>query len=456
MDTELTGEHTIMTAIEKQIKQARLAGSPAISLQQYEPSQYSERQKKYFNTETRLFTEYNAKYSGDYILVQAQGLNPAEPFEYTTVHMRFSDIVRSSSAISYEFDNFKVVDIAERQYTYLRIGAKIIAMGSTWLVINPDNMSNVLGKAIIQRCDAVWHYLDYYGNVCAEPMCFDKRRMKANDSDSQRATMVTKGYFDCKMQYNDATSQLFTNSRMILGTSAYRITGYSDFVQEFTEDINSVNLLEFDVRYEEPNDDIDDMQNRVAGGKTFKWDIQLSGTPTMKAGETSIIAPSSIRTAEDHTAVAESTEEHPVSYEWSSSDEAVATVDADGTVHATGEGQATIICTLEQNKNISSGFDILVAGSAEEPHVAFASTTPDKLRLFDEISVTAEYYEAGEAVVGAEIVYELSGADKRAYSYTVSGGTITVKCWAGSVTPLTVTAKHDEYEASFELHLEGI
>lgn len=443
-------------ALDKILQSTKLAGSSSFTLKQYVPAQYSERQKQYFNTETRLFNEYYAKYSTDYIEVQAQGLNPEQPFEYTTVHMRFSDIVRSSSAISYEFDNYKVVDIAERQYTYLRIGAKVIAMGSTWLVINPDNMGNVLGKAIIQRCDAVWHYHDYYGNVCSEPMCFDRRLAKANDTDAQRATMITKGYFDAKVQYNDATRQLFTNSRLILGTSAYRITGFSDFIQEFTEDIDSVNLLMFDVRYEEPNNAIDDMMNRVAGGKTFNWEIRLAGTPAMQAGEGFQIIPTSIRTAEEHTAEVESTIEHPISYIWESSDESVATIDQYGTVTGVSEGEATITCKLAQNTNYAGTYTVNVMGDASEPHVSFRSTAPDKLKMFETFRTSAHYYEDGSPVMGATVEYSFSGADKNAYTADVEGNAVIIKCWGGSVKPLTVTATYEGYSASFDIWLEGI
>lgn len=441
--------------MDKLIKNARIAGSSGI-VRTIEPSQYSERKFQYFSNETRLFTQEKAKYSSDYVEAQIQGLNPEQPFEFVPVHIRISDIVRSSSAISYEFDNYKVIDIAERQYTYLRIGAKVVTMGNTWLVINPDNMSNVLGKAIMQRCDAVWHYLDYYGNVCTEPMCFDRRLMKANDADAQRATMITKGYFDAKIQYNDATRQLFTNSRLILGTSTYKITGFSDFIQEFTETENSINLLMFDVRYEEPNSVIDDMENKVAGGKTFNWEIKMEGKPTIMVGDETTLEASSRRTAEEYTSEVESTAEHPVSYLWESSDENVAYVDPFGVVTGVSEGTATITCYLEQNPTKTAEFEMTVAGDMTEPHVAFTSNIPERLRLFETVSVTAKYYEDGEAVDDANIVFSFEGADPDSYTAEVEGNTATIKCWSGSVNPLVVTAGHGDYEASFEIELEGI
>ena len=441
--------------MKQSIKNAMLAGSSSFSFKQEIPTQYADRQKRYMNYETRKFTERTARYSSDYVEAMIQGLNPTEPFEYTKVHIRFSDIVRSSSAISYEFDNYKVIDIAEPEYTYVRIGAKVVTMGSIWLVINPANMGNVLGKAMIQRCDAVWHYLDFYGNVCAEPMCFDRRLAKANDADAQRSTMITKGYFDAKVQYNKNTRQLDTNSRIILGSAAYKITGFSDFIQEFTDDYNSVNLLEFDVRYEEPDDATDDMVNHVAGGKTFKWSIQLAGTPTLMAGNTTILTPTSIRTAEEKTEVVTSTESKPISYIWESSNEEIARVEADGTVTAVSEGEAEITCTLAQNEAQKGVFNITVAGDATEPHVSFTSTVPEKIGIYQQITLTAEYFEDG-AATGNEITYEFSGATPKSYTTKISGNTVTIKCWGGSVAPLQIKAMYGEYSATEQIYLEGI
>lgn len=170
----------------------------------------------------------------------------------------------------------------------MRQGTKINTMGCTWLVTNPSNLSNTVGNGIAQRCNAVWNYLDYYGNVMSEPIVVENLRAHASTPDDQQSALITKGYFVLVMQYNEATAQLDTNSRIILGTAAYVITGYSDFSQEFTGDYSTIRLLSFDARYEEPNYVIDDMENHVAGGKTFSWEIGISGPPSLKVGTTTL------------------------------------------------------------------------------------------------------------------------------------------------------------------------
>lgn len=444
-----------MSTIQNSLKNAMLTQSLSLPFETNDPVQYEDRQTEYYEPETRVFIEKYAKYSSDYVIADVQGLNPAEPFEYTQIHLRFADIIRPSASMSRNFDSYKIVQVAERQYSYLRKGAKVNTMGSTWFVTNPVNLSGG-GTAIVQKCDAVWHYLDYYGNVCSEPMCVDTLLMRANDADSQRSSMITKGYFTATMQYNEATASLLsTNARIILGTAAYRITGYSDFIQEFTSVEDSINMIEFSIRYEEPNDAIDDMVNKVAGGKTFKWDINVAGISTLYVGETEQFTATSIRTSGGNTETVSSTDEYPIDYIWSSSDENIATVDENGIVTAVATGTATITATLAQNPNAYESFDILVAEATTSPHIVFTDTLPESLNAYDNIALTALYVENGQETPYI-VEWSFSGAEERCYSVDVDDNDIVIHCWAGSIEPLVITASYNGYSASVSLILEGI
>jgi len=328
-------------------------------------------------------------------------------------------------------------------------------MGNTWLIINPDNMSGVQGKSVIQRCDAVWNHLDYYGNIVSEPICVDRLDMRGVDPDSQRAVMINTGYFQFKMQYNENTAQLGNNSRLLVGGNGFRIAGYADFHREYTDNDDSIQMLVFRAMFEEPNFAIDDLDNSVAGGKTFDWDIQLTGIPTLAVGATTQIIPTSTRTFEDKTSVVSSTKEHPIYYIWESSDESIATVDVNGDVTAVSEGDVDIICTLAQNTAQTAVFALNVAGSELDPHVSFTSTVPETLTVYKEIELNAVYYENGEPTA-EQITYTFSGAREKSYTATQMGNKVIVKCWSGSVEPLTITASYGEYSTSASIYLEGI
>ncbi len=467
-------------SIKTTIRNTMLTSNVPLSINAHEPKQYADRQHEYYEDETLWFIDQYARYSSDYVAARIQGLDPEKPFEYVDVHIRLADVITESASMTAQIDNYKNIKIAEKEYTYLRRGAKVETMGSTWLVINPVNLSSGDGQGMIQRCNALWHYLDYYGNILTEPMAIGDDSLRATDPDSQRSVMIAKGYFIAKMQYNEATERLLNNnSRMILGSGAYHLTGYMNFLQEFTSVEDSINLLKFYMRFEEPIEAIDDLENHVAGGKTFKWEILLDGKRTLTAGNSTRLAVSSRRTNENHAEIVESTERYPITYEWSSSDESVCIVSQDGTVTAVAEGEATITVSLVQNPNIKSEYQISVVNASAEPHIEFNTTIPNGLRMFEELIVAATYYENGEDT-GLPIMWELSGADPSTYtyktekvyetadgSYTTDPGEnehivseakdgIVIKCWGGSTKDLVITASYGTVSATTSISLIGL
>lgn len=438
-------------SVQTYLKNAVLMAGGVNPVHTNNPSQYDDRQRQYFDPETRLFTELNARYSSDFVVAQVQGLNPSDFYAWGTYRLRLADVVRPSSAIQRHFDDYKQFLFESRKIEYVRPGTKIVTMGSTWLVTNPANVSGASGSGICRRCNAVWNYLDYYGNVVSEPIVVENERANANDSDAQNSQLISKGYFNVICQYNDATRQIDTNTRFILGTAAYRVTGYSDFETEFTGDYSTVRLLSFSVRYEEPNLVIDDMENHVAGGNTFFWDVNVSGLSGLRIGNTTQLTASSIR----NNVVVESTTEHPISYVWESSDESVLTVDQSGNVTAVGEGTASVRVKLAQNERHHVNFFITV--TENEDGIKWTSTVPTSLSAYENATISAAYFEDG-VETATSLAWTFTGASKTAYASTVSadGKSAEIKCYGYSGTPLIVTASNGTDTVTASIALEGI
>ena len=413
------------------------------------PTQYKDNQYPYYADETKRFIDKMAKYSSDFVEAQIQGLNQNDPFAWGTYRIRLAEVVRPSSAIQRNFDDYKQILFESEEIDYIKQGTKIVTNGSTWLATNPINLSGVGGNSVIRRCNAVWNHLDYYGNVVSEPIIVENTRANANDSDAQNSQLITKGYFNVICQYNDATRQIDTNTRLILGTGAYRVTGYSDFETEFTGDYNSVRVLNFTIRYEEPNTVIDDMENHVADGKSFSWNVSVSGQSGLTVGTTATLTASSVRNGETVT----STTENPITYVWESSDESVVTVDSDGNIEAIAEGFATIRVKVSQNIDLHTNFTITVTASTDG--VDFTTTVPEKLAAYESTTITAAYFENGEETAQT-ITWKFSGANELAYSATISGNSATITCFGYSDTPLVIEAIYDEFSASTQVELEGV
>lgn len=437
--------------INANIKNALLTTGNLYTIPDNAPPQYAGRQKRYLDTETGMYVYDYLKYASDYFEADAQGLDINDPKKWVKVHIRMADIVKPSATLTHKFDESKLIMIAERGYDYVRSGTKFVTMGNTWLSTNPANMSASNGQGIVDRCNASWNSLDYYGNIHTEPIVVKKLLMSANDSDYQMGVLVTKGYFTLIAQYNEWTKQLDTNSRIILGTAAYRITGYSDFNMEFTGDYDSVRLLEFNARYEEPNFDIDDMDNHVAGGLTFSWEVSANCKDTLTVGETDTISVVSRRNNE----VVTSTAENPIDYIYESSDESVATVDENGTITAVGEGQAIITIKLAQNPLYEAKTGVSVDAVITTSHVAFTSPVPQTLKVMENVAISAAYFNNG-AETSDPITWMVQNATKGSYKAMVSGNIITIFCYCGSKKPLKITASANGESISATIALKGI
>ena len=415
------------------------------------PAQYVGRQRQYLGDPSAEFVHQYAKYATNFIKVRVQGLNPDAPYEWETTLIRMADIAPETASTLRKQDDYKNLIFADESIEYVPEGTKIEAMGSIWIVTNPQNISNATGSGVAQRCRSTWNHLDWYGNLLKEPICVEKAILTANESDMQEYALITKGYVNITCQRNEETKKLNTNSRIILGSSAYYITGFGDYAQEFTGDYDSVRLLEFTARYEPLNEEIDDMERHVAGGKTFSWEIRVNGQPKIKAGQKCLLTATSVRCGE----YAASTEAHPVNYIWTSLNDEVAIVRPDGLVTAVSGGKCVIRCSLAQNQDIFMDYELMVEPISEEPEIAFLGTTPERLKAYESATLTAAYFDLGEQTEDI-VTYTFEGADTMSYRSDISDNSVTITCWQGDTKPLIVTATYGDKSVSAKIKLEGI
>ena len=438
-------------SIEKNIASGLCAGGRISGSVKNTPAQYKNRERQYLSNPSVRFTEKISKYASNFVKARVQGLDPNDRERWTETRIRMADIAPDSASTLRKQDDYKIVLFADKRIEYVPEGSKIETMGSTWLVVNPTNISNDIGGGIIQRCRTVWNHLDWYGNLLSEPICAEKAILTANESDMQEYALITKGYVNIVCQCNAETRQLNTNSRIILGSGAYRITGFGDWSQEFTGDYDSVRLMEFTARYEPVNTEIDDMKRHVAGGKTFSWEIRIKGNPIIKSGATGQLEAVSIRMGKD----ADHDYDHPVSYIWESSDTNVADVGMDGSVLGVTEGTCTVTCTLEQNRSIREEYEITVVPAESGNEVTFLGNIPDKLRPYESVTIEAAYFENG-AETDEAITFTCSGAEESAYTAKIDGNKISVTCWQSSAQAIKITAANGEIFAEARIRLEGI
>ena len=447
-----------MNELLKRARKIAINGGLRHSYTERMPSQYADKGYEYFADASHLHREQMLQYASDFFpgaMVQNWDMGGA----WENVPLRMANVIKPTAAINRALDEYKMVIPEDPTINYLRPGTKIECMGSTWLVVNPDNISGGDGMAIVRQCKAVWNHLDYYGNVVSEPIILDLDifgHANASAPDTQTTQNIATGYYNITCQYNDFTRQINDNTRLILGSKAYQVTGYGDFIQEFTSDVNSVRLVSFAVRVLTSADDSDDLEKRVAGGKAFSWDGFISGPDEW--GTEYGDAYYNVETTRNGKKITP-TAAYPYHYVWAVDDESVATIAPIGNegarLTALQNGTVTITATLYQNPEIV--FSKTVTVEAAKDCVRFVKTGPvAPLEPYQSVILTAyDYDESGGVDMGATINFTESGAAEGSYRMTVvNNNTVEITCIRYSPTPLTVTAEYDGKTDSVQIELE--
>lgn len=233
------------------------------------------------------------------------------------------------------------------------------------------------------------------------------------------------------------------NKRIYLGNKPYAVSGFADFIQEFSGDRDSARLLTFTARVTEPDTVNDDFENYVADDKATNYAVGIRGDRQLLVGGAAQLSAFFIVRGKEVA----STAEYPIEWRWESNNDRVCTVE-DGLVIGVAEGEAIITATMAQNDKLKVNVGITVS---EYSHLHFVGLVPYSIQQYNTATITA-------ALVGGDpVVWTLKGAPKTAYSYSVSDDTSTMSIWCNkpSAKPLIITAKSGGEEISTTLFLEG-
>ena len=415
------------------------------------PAQYKDRRKQYLADRRTLYDEARDYLATDFVKARVQGLNPRDFYAWTETEIRLSDVSTQSVTAfdSKEYDNFKEILFKSRAIDYIPVGAYIETMGSWWMVVNPGNMSSPTTNAVIARCRAHWTFYDEYGNIKWEPLVIDRRTMLSNRNESPENLVLMEGYFNVKVQKNANTVKLKDNQRMILGSYAYHITGYTDFFEEFTGDDGSAHVINLTVRREEPEEH-DDLENHIADGLLYTWSADVSGPSGIPPGGGGKARARILVNGEP----ASFGRETPRTWIYTSSDETVLTVDAHGNYTGVSEGEAEITAVLAENPALTASMTVTVAAMSDR--VRFVSVVPPSVAQYSVIGITAAHEVNGEDTEDA-LVWEFSGADPADYTAKVSrdARSVTITCDSPSAVPLIVTARFGDLSESVSVKLLG-
>lgn len=405
-------------------------------------------QTQYFSAETTAYTQEVGQYASNVFLAEIQGINPDDFYEWRKVKLRSIRAAQAQTGETMPSDWQRIYIISPANCTYVPQGAMVKYADNTWIVYKDKNIAAIFGNSVVRRCNAVINLLDWYGNIVSVPMSYAKMGTLGNATHATENTITSKNYIACICQLNEYSKTFEENTRIILGKTAYQMRGLDDFTREFTDDPDSVHLLTFTIERTELQS-YDSTEYGVADYYGFNWNIHVSFNSSMQAGSTQQLVPESKRNGETVT----DSEEHPISYIYTSSDESVLTVDETGLVAAVGEGTATITVALDQNESKFTTVEIEVPASEAE-YLGWTVTLPPSLRVFSSIRVAAELFKDG-VPSGENVTFTFSGPEKTAYA-AIPGGdanSYSIMAYYASPVPLTVTAECQGHTLTAEIYL---
>lgn len=366
---------------------------------------------QYFQNETQAYTQEMGAYASNVYAADCQGLDPDSFYDWKKVKLRSIRAAQAQTGETMPDDWQRIYLISPARYTYIPQGAMVKYADNTWIVYKGKNVSAILGSAIVRRCNAVINLLDWYGNVVTVPMSYAKMGTLGNATHATENTITSKNYIACICQLNEYSEEFRENTRILLGGTAYAMRGLDNFTREFTDDPDSVHLLTFTIERVEVQP-YDNVELGVADYGGFSWEIHVDWNNSMRTGMTQQLFVASRRNDENVV----TSDDHPISYVYTSSDENVLTVDSDGLVTAVSEGEATITVALKQNPDITQSVDIEVPAEENE-YVAFTTTIPKTLREGENIEIGAAFFQNGLAT-NYTVEIEISGVEKGVAGYT--------------------------------------
>lgn len=433
--------------LQNSIKNGLLTSSRLNNVVTNSPANTSPKYSKYNDEATAYYHEY-APYASNVFEAEIQGLDYNDFYAWTKVHLRSSNVINPSTGENLS-TSWQSILILDRNVDFIPIGAYVKYNNSVWIVYNPDNIASPTGNSIVIRCNTTYNTWDYYGNLVKTPMFYAKGTVLASSPYYMELSATLDGYQHVIMQLNEVTEKITNNTRIILGKSAFGMYGVSDFPEEFTGDPNSCHIFRADLRLQETVES-DDLVNHVADGKYFSFTIDIGGNAVMYEGEPQKLSVTARRKGK----VVVSTEENPITYVWTSSDETVATVDEYGVVTPISVGYCQITCSVKENPSITNVFGFNVVERESQTYIDFITPIPDEIRSFETLDIEAVYYENGQQTEDA-IEYTLTMANENSYSYTVNDNILTIQTYAPSEAPLEITASCNGYSTVKKIRITG-
>lgn len=353
-------------------------------------------------------------------------------------------------------DDWRILIFKDKKHP-ITIGKKYYFDNNWWLTYNSDTYKNFAASCIVKRCNNVLRWLDLHGNYYEEPAIFDLLIARARDQMSADDLINVQGYINVYTQLNSATEKIRENQRFLVGRKnnrmAYKVFGggVRNFINNETMFDDSSAMLLLTMGSSHINFATDDMERGLANA--FQLDHKINNIPislNMAPSRTFQLSPTVYR---------DSSPVYGAGVLYSSSDESVATVTADGLITAVADGNCSIRVQYKNNLDVD-GFTNINVSSAHTDYSIIITPTPSYVIEGRVETYTCTLYEGGVPTANP-FVFSISDettVPKANYEFKVlDENSFSVKCVKRSVyDELVINCVSGTHTAQARIVLRGM
>jgi len=162
-------------------------------------------------------------------------------------------------------DDFK--EILFKDLAHARgLGYRYQFNNSVWLTISSDIYKFATASSTIRRCNNVLRWKDSNDESFEQPCVIDYK-LQNNEFDFNASLINAEGDINVILQGNRYSNNLKINDRFILNNQAFKIRAMNNFLNDSTDDNDSVALIYLALRKDNVSAN-DDLINRIADNTT--------------------------------------------------------------------------------------------------------------------------------------------------------------------------------------------
>ena len=325
-----------------------------------------------------------------------------------------------------------------------------------WIAYNTNVLKNLARSVLVRRCNNVLRWTDTNGNYHESYCSIDYPVKRPTDYVRTVDPVVPGGFINIVAQMNDETVLIKSGQRFLLGNpsnwNCFKVygSGVRNFLNEKTEDNDSVGLLALVVATDFVNKDTDNLLLGIAD--YYDIEYTFSAYPTDFSGDIGdsfVLQPNLKKNGFPS--------DDEVSFESSGS---IISVDDEGLVTLVGYGEGSVQMYVSNNTSASASIDVeVVVGAVPDYEIRI---TPPELFVYERESKTFEVNAYFGGVIQSEIFdlsLDVSGSIVPASNYTfadLGSNQFKIENLKKYLDyPLTVKAESGSLLRNVEIELRG-